>query len=207
MRLIVAAPVALVLLLLAGCGSMSMGSMGSMGSRDSVSAHPSEKSSTHVMSDGSTMSDAEMAAMEHAPSEAASMVCSEEIRDAVKTLFRLSGTPSSTHSWSDGLYDCTYQLPQGQLHLSVKDLSAEPAGRNYFDALKTRLAPVSKLKGMESFGLPAFETAAGDVVFLKDSRTLRVDASGVPADALPAGYSAAEAAYSLAASVIACWTE
>lgn len=135
------------------------------------------------------------------------MICGPEIQGAVKRTFALSSEPSSAKDWSNRLFSCDYQVPGGQLHLTVKDLSKALSGRAYFDTLRSQLAPVTRIVGMESFGFPAFETASGNVVFIKDHKTLRVDASKLPADALPDGFTRAETAYSVASAVVACWSE
>ena len=141
------------------------------------------------------------------PSGAAQMICSDEIRDAVVRSFRLVRPPASSHGWAHHLYRCTYRLPRGDLRLSVYDAVDEATGTTHFAELRSELDGATSIKGMQSFGFPAFQTEDGNVVFLKDGKTLRVDASAVPAAALPAGFSAEQSAYSVAAAVLACWTE
>jgi hypothetical protein len=60
---------------------------------------------------------------------------------------------------------------------------------------------------MAGFGFPSFETPRGDVVFLKDHKTLWVDATRLARSDLPDGATRAHVAYGVAAAVIACWTE
>ena len=60
---------------------------------------------------------------------------------------------------------------------------------------------------MANFGFPAFETRRGDVVFIKDHKTLWVDASRLAPERLPADLTPADVAYGVAAAVIGCWTE
>lgn len=143
------------------------------------------------------------------PSTTAAMICGSEIRGAVRRMFALTGQPVSTPHWSksDRLFSCTYQLPHGRLALSVQDSLDAKTGRNYFDGMRRRLTGAKPLRGMENFGFPAFKTASGRVLFLKDGKTLQVDASILPARALPKGYSHEDAAYAVASAVIACWTE
>lgn len=203
MRVKILATMAAAAVLATGCGSASP----SPGTARGPSHVPS-----HRMSDGSTMSDADMKDMGHdtsgaQPSKSASMICGAEIRDAVKRTFGLRTSPSSSKDWSNRLFSCDYQVPGGQLRLSVKDLSSAQPGRAYFTGLRSRLGPVTTIVGVQSFGFPAFETADGNVVFIKDHKTLRVDASGLPARALPDGYTRAETAYSVASAVIGCWSE
>ena len=91
--------------------------------------------------------------------------------------------------------------------LSVKDLDSAGPGRAYFDDLRRSLPVATTVKGVASYGFPAFETTHGDVVFLKDHKTLWVDAGRLTRADLPAGTSREDAAYGVAAAVIACWTE
>lgn len=191
--------------LLAGCGSHHA-------HEAMAGAKATATSGTHVMSDGTVMDDSQMPGMDMStkqaePSAAAAMVCGDETAGAVQRSFAVAKRPSGLHSFSDQLYRCSYQLPGGDLRLSVKDLSAAAPGQAYFDQLRQELKPVQPIKGVESFGFPAFETARGDVVFLKDHKTLWVDATRVADSDLRPGTTRAEAAYGVAAAVIACWSE
>jgi hypothetical protein len=205
-------------LLLGGCGEQAPAGSGS------------SQGGTHVMPDGSTMSDAEMkgmAGMDHGsadghgegemdhgmdmaatsgPSAAAAMICSDEIAATVQNVFGLDEKPVPLDGWADRTYRCTWELPGGDLRMQVKDLTEAGPGRAWFDALQARL-DARPIKGLQSLGFPAFETGSGDVGFLKDHKTLWVDASRVPASDLPDGMTRTEAAYGVAAAVVACWTE
>jgi hypothetical protein len=144
------------------------------------------------------------------PSQTARMVCEEhEIRDAVKRSFQMSGEPTSTHTWSkaDRVYSCRWSVPKGTLKMTVQDAGDPTAGRAWFDRLRGRLDGAQAIRGMDNFGFPAFQTRAGDVVFIKDGKTLHVDATGLPDASLPRGFTRPEVAYSVASAVIGCWTE
>lgn len=141
------------------------------------------------------------------PSATASMICGREIGDAVRRAFRLARPPLGMHSWTHRSYRCTYPLAHGDLRMSVKDLAGARPGRAYFDRLRARLPGATPIAGLANFGFPAFETARGDVVFIKDHKTLWVDATRVAGSDLPAGTTRQDAAYGVAAAVIACWTE
>jgi hypothetical protein len=173
----------------------------------------SKSTANHRMPSGITMPDADMSetdqggAGDAGPSQAARMVCSEEIRDAVARTFGLAQAPRSTGDWSHGVFTCRYRLPGGPLIVSVQDATNEGAGRAYYTSLRTRLTGARDIEGVESFGIPAFETPVGNVAFLKDGKTLRVDASHVAKASLPVDFSTSEAAYGVAAAVIGCWTE
>jgi hypothetical protein len=202
-----AAVLAALPLLLASCGSGSSASRGA----------------THVMPDGTVMSgsampgmdpssDDDMAVHEHGegasgPSATASMICGDEIRDAVGHNLALRRVPAGLHSWQARTFSCTYQLPGGDLRLSVKDLDAAKPGRAYYDALRARLSRPRTIRGLANLGFPAFETTHGDVVFIKDDKTLWVDASRLGDTGLPEGRTREDVAYGVAAAVIACWKE
>ncbi|HEY3529327.1 MAG TPA: hypothetical protein VGK78_09260 [Nocardioides sp.] len=197
---VLAAAAAVLPIVLAACGS----------------SRSSEPAATHVMPDGRTMSGSAMPGMAPSmgsdgsgagPSSAAAMICGSETRDAVRRTLGLDRAPVGLHAWQPPLFTCTYQLRSGALRLSVRDLAAAAAGRESFARLRTRLPGATRIRGVESFGFPAFETARGDVVFLKDHKTLWVDASRLGSSALPAGTSRQDVAYGVAAAVIACWSE
>jgi hypothetical protein len=205
MRHRTAATLAALPLVLAGCGTSS----GSSGS---------DAGATHVMPDGSTMSGSSMGASdgssmsadeasEKEPSETASMICSDEIREAVAHTLLLEEAPEGLHSFSDQLFRCSYLLDAGELRLSVKDLDTAGPGEAYFESLRRQLPGPTTIKGLANFGFPAFETRHGDVVFIKDHKTLWVDASRLQTKRLPAGMTRQDVAYGVAAAVIGCWTE
>jgi cytosine/adenosine deaminase-related metal-dependent hydrolase len=138
------------------------------------------------------------------------MVCEEdEIRDAVKRTFRMDSDPTSTHTWSAAsrMYTCRWAVPHGTLTMTVHDATDPRTGRRFFDRLRGRLDGARPLGGMDNLGFPAVSTRAGDVVFLKDGKTLHVDATRLPDASLPRSFSRPEVAYSVAAAVIACWKE
>lgn len=183
-------------LVLSGCGSGHTNATNNAGG-------------THVMAGGGVMSDSEMAAMSTSanPSAAASMICDAEVAQSVQRTFALPTAPLGRHTWVDQTFRCQYQLPHSTLRLSVKDLDAEPQGGAHFVTLRHKSPGASPIRGLQNFGLPAFETPNGSVAFLKDHRTLLVNAEGVATRDLPPGFTRAAVAYSIAASVVACWSE
>lgn len=189
------AALAAVGLLASGCGA---------GDR----ADPPSATAKHSGHDEPSMAGMDMGSAE-GPSDPASMICGREIGDAVKRTFAMTRQPTSKHTWaaSDRVYSCSWAVPRGTLEMSVQDSVELKAGRAYFDKLRGSVAGARTINGMESFGFPAFSTVRGDTVFLKDGKTLRVDASSLPQAALPPGFSRSEVSYGVAAAVIACWSE
>jgi uncharacterized protein YceK len=184
--------------LVSGCGS----STSTRDASSQASASPSHRA-------GTQMKDMDMSSSAK-PTGTATMVCREdEIRDAVRRTFSLTSQPRGTEKWvaKDRLFSCTYTLPGGPLVLTVQDATDARAGHAYFERLRTQVHGARRISGMENFGFPAYQTQAGDVLFLKDGKTLHVDATGLSVASLPAGYDRADAAYSIASAVIGCWTE
>lgn len=142
------------------------------------------------------------------PSMTATMVCGGEIRGDVAKALESGSVPAGTSTWSAGRqYVCTFATAAGPLVLAVNDATSIARGVDYYGQEKARLAPTQRLIGLASFGLPAFETTRGVVAFLKDGKTLKVDATSLRPDHLPSGQTRLDVAYAVAADVIGCWSE
>ena len=141
------------------------------------------------------------------PSAPAKIICGDEIRTAIPVTQGLPATPRSTSTWADQIFTCSYTVGGGTLALSVEDSPDTESGSAYFADLQSRLPGAQALPEAATMGLPSFATPDGNVAFLKDGKTLRVDASGLPATSLPTGSSSGEVAYAVAAAVVGCWTE
>jgi hypothetical protein len=150
---------------------------------------------------------AEAIATGDTPSKSAQMICGTETRANIATLLALTSPPAAKATWADHIYTCTYQLAVGALVLSVTESADLPKARIYFDALRVHLGNTKPLAGMASLGFPAYETTTGTVVFLKDNKTLEVNASALPARVGPEGSSPADFAYTIATDVLACWSD
>lgn len=140
------------------------------------------------------------------PSVSARMVCGPEIRRDVTMVLALPTPPAARTTWTNNLYTCAYQLPTGRLLLSVKDAYDHASAVAYFASLSQHLGTTSTLTGMSALGLPAFEAAGGVVVFLKDDKTLEVDASDLRGQVIPDHQTPSDLAYTVATDVLGCWT-
>jgi hypothetical protein len=202
--------------ILAGCGSS--------GTSSATSSGASQPSGTMTMSDGSVMSDSQMKAMKSpsptgmdmsadnkkvGPSSVAKLICGDEIAGTVKSTFGLKARPTGSGTWvaSTREYTCRYPLAHSVLTLSVKDLDGNAQGRPYFDRLEKKIPGAHPIKGLEDLGFPAFENNRGQVGFLKDGKTLLIDATDVSASDIPKASSRTVVAYGVGAAVIACWKE
>ncbi len=135
------------------------------------------------------------------------MVCGDETRTNIVRILSLPVPPRTTDKWAEKLYTCTYALPAGPLVLSVKETPDPAAARVYFDGLRRSTASARPIEGMANLGLPAFQSTAGSVAFVKDSFVLTVDATTLPATLGPHSVSRSAFAYEIATAVLACWSE
>ncbi|WP_157597386.1 hypothetical protein [Streptacidiphilus rugosus] len=147
------------------------------------------------------------AAQATAPSATALMVCSPEIRKDVTKILTPANAPTTTTTWTDHLYTCTYHLPTGQLVLTVKESPDAASATSYFEALRTRLGRTTPLTVAQALGNPGYESPGGTVVILKDGKTLRVDATRLPAASGPHHLSRSDLAYEIASDILGCWNE
>ncbi|HST46919.1 hypothetical protein [Jatrophihabitans sp.] len=156
-----------------------------------------------TMAPGQSMAGMTMAPAANVPSEAAAMVCSQDIRDQVRTVLQLDAPAPVQSSWRDKLYTCSYTLPMGRMVLSVKESADKPAAREYFEGLRGQLGSTEPLLGL---GEQAYATKTGIAVVLKDNMTLRVDTTGLPAVFGPQQQRRTDLAYEIASDVLGCWT-
>jgi len=185
---------------LAGCGQ-SVG----------ASAPQAAGQGSHRMPDGTVMNDADMGGVHSTdaagPSSAAAMICGPETHHALQQSLGLAAAPHSSSSWANGVYTCTYHLAGGDLVASVQDATDQAAGQRYFDSVRSRTPGLHEIGGVQGFGLPAYADGHGIVLFLKDGKTLEVDATHLPDTVGTYHQSPNDVAYGLAASVVACWSE
>jgi len=195
-----------VLMLGAGCGTTDAATPSAGGSADAASSlagHAHEEAG-HDEGHAAAHGDG---GQPSGPSEAAAMICTDEIAEAVRRSFALDTVPERHDTWEPPHYQCDYHVGGSRLHVSVHDAEAAAAGRAYFRDTRGGLPGVTTIKGVKSFGFPAFESRDGLVGMMKDGKTLLVDAQEVPAGDLPRGFTRTEVAYSVAAAVMGCWTE
>ncbi|WP_395398529.1 hypothetical protein ACHMXB_11915 [Arthrobacter sp. UC242_113] len=184
-------------LLLSGCAAAA-GSTGRAGTA-SAPPPPSSRAATHS-------GDQHAQTQSSGPSEASKMVCGQETKDDISSILALEQAPHAVDEWADSTYTCTYHLADGLLVISVKESPAPAAARKYFDALQGKLE-AAPIKGLANLGFPAAQTPDGSVVFLKDSSTLHVNATGLPPAVGPQKVAPTDFAYQVATTILACWKE
>lgn len=174
----------------------------------------SNPESAHVMPDGTTMSGAEHEdheaahENEHGPSAAAQMICAGQVVTAVTNVLGLGSEVSPSSSWEKPMFTCTYEIDGKPLVLSVHDATNQAQGDEYFVGLQNSTDNAATIEGTLGLGMQSFSTGEGIVAFMRDGKTLLVDAT-----ALPTGLGAdktttqSQAAYAIATAVLLCWVE
>ena len=163
-----------------------------------------------TMADGRVMDRADMQSISRGgaaaakPSASTAMICNAETHKAIAEVLRLPHSPTSSSSWADDVYTCTYRLAIGNLVVSTKQSHDATTARRYFAAARGRLAPTETLYGL---GAAAYGNRAGIVVLVKDDDTLTVDARGLPAVFGPENSKRYDFAYQIASDILGCWTD
>ena len=192
---------AVVSLLMTGCAAPA-----------SDSRPSPDPEASHSMPDGTEMSGSEHGAEESehentdGPSDAARMICAGQVVGDVTDVLGLDGELSPSSSWDKPMFTCTYDIDGNPLVLSVHDATDVDEGKKYFVALKESYGNAEEIKGMAGLGMPSFSTGDGIVAFVRDGKTLLVDATALSNGLGPDGTrTQSEAAYTLASAVLVCW--
>jgi hypothetical protein len=167
-------------LAIAGCGSSSSSSSAGSGATTSLAGHPAGAD----------------------PSVSAQMICSTEARTDIAASLGVKATVSKP-TWINHLYSCTYTYPNGVLTLSVKELDTAAQTTQTYNAFAAQLG---RRPDVVSFGQGAFITRNGSVIVRKDFKVLDVDVSKLPLKFGSPPQDRANAALSVAATVMGCWT-
>ncbi|MDJ0318933.1 hypothetical protein [Pseudarthrobacter sp. PS3-L1] len=141
------------------------------------------------------------------PTEAAAMVCGDEVKKDMATRLGLPEAPHSASTFKDQIYTCTYHMSEGDFVISVKETPSREAAQTYFEALRVEVPNATDIKGLENLGFPAYKNDAGSVVFLKDNMILHVNATDIKTTVGPDHITPEAFAYQTATTILACWKE
>jgi hypothetical protein len=137
------------------------------------------------------------------PSTQTRMICAPEAQEDLAKTLGLATVAPPVPVWRAGVYSCNYGYANGSFTLSVRQLPDPAHAGAAANVLARQLSSRTELQGL---GARAFTTASGGVVVQKDNDVLVVDVLrlpdrfGVPAD------TRANAAISIAATIMGCWT-
>jgi hypothetical protein len=189
-------------LLTSGCAGAAAGATDGSGPRP-----------FHVMPDGTEMPGSEHDAHApggmdaDAPSEAAQMVCAGSVVTAVTKILGLSSEPSPTSEWDAPMYSCSFDVDGDPLLLTVHDVADAAEGEAHFADAQQRPG-AREIEGLLGLGMPSFSTGDGVVGFLRDGKTLLVDATALPDGLGPDGTRTQDqVAYAVASAVLTCWVD
>ena len=181
-------------------------SEGDMSGSDMAHDDMTHDDMTHDSSGGDMTHDsAASGGTEGEPSEAAAMICSPEIRDAIASVLALPAPVEGEDSYMHGHYSCTYDLEGGPLELSVHEAADADEAQAYADSVRSDYGTAEDIEGLANLGFPAYRTAEGAVVFVKDTMALVVDAREIAVSDAGDAPTRTDAAYQIATNVLACW--
>lgn len=200
------AAIAVGALLLTGCATSAAEPAGTAAPVASEAA----PAPSHTMPDGTVMTGAEHGAHGSAaaaePSHAATMVCGGQVETAIASMLGLDDPAAPTSTWVAPTFTCTYDVDGAPLVLTVHDATDVAEGEAHFAAEQARLG-ADEIEGMLGLGLPSFSTGDGVVGFLRDGKTLLVDATRLPATLAGGSMTPDGAAYAAASAVLVCWVD
>jgi hypothetical protein len=191
-------------LLLAGCaqGAPAATSTAPLTAESSAAA----SASTDPAAAASSAAEASRAAAQYAanrPTDAARMVCGDEIVRLVTGALELPARPVPRATWADHVYTCTYPLAKGPLVLAVAVAPSDAAAATVLATMRQE----KKADTVEqAVGQTAFSSDDGVIVSVKDNMVLLVDPSRLPDDLGPVHEHRIDLARILTVAVFNCWT-
>jgi hypothetical protein len=131
------------------------------------------------------------------------MICQPEAADEIASALGVQTSTPPTSSWSNQVYSCRYQYPSGVMALSIKELPDEAATTAYYTAAQHSLPNFTP---EQVLGQQGFSGPDGSIYVRKDFKVLHVDVSALPDHIGPRPHSRADAAFTVAALIMSCWT-
>jgi predicted regulator of Ras-like GTPase activity (Roadblock/LC7/MglB family) len=131
------------------------------------------------------------------------MICSPEAQEDLAETLGLDAVSVSAPTWDAHVYTCDYRYADASFTLSVHQAADRSAASATFATLGRRLTRRMTLDGL---GQDAVTTANGSVLVQKDDDVLLVDVAKLPARFGVPPDTRANAAISIAATIMGCWT-
>ncbi|MEY2583632.1 MAG: hypothetical protein QOE09_3481 [Ilumatobacteraceae bacterium] len=129
------------------------------------------------------------------------MVCGEEGQSELGAVINVPGVSVTKPTWTDHLYQCTYQYPSGAFTVSVKELPSIASTVDYFASLKGTHTGAQPL----ALGQDGFVASDGTSVVRKDNKVLVVDVAKLPEKFGATSLSRTNASMSIATTLLGCW--
>jgi hypothetical protein len=137
------------------------------------------------------------------PSASAKMICQKEAQGDIASSLNVTAHVSvPTWNESQHLYSCVYAYSDGNVVLSVKEMSNEAETTAYFNGIIKKYGTTDALIGL---GQGAWVLKNGDVVARKDYKVLFVNAQGIPAQ-FSTLLKRSDTSISIATAIMGCWS-
>ena len=137
------------------------------------------------------------------PSVSSKMVCEAETQAEMAQSLGVQAQVS-TPTWTNHVYTCQYQYPNGSFTLVVKELSSTAETTAYYDGLGAQLG---RRADRIALGQGAFLTTSGSLVVRKNYKVMLVDVTHLPAQFGNPPQAPADVALSVAATIMTCWKD
>jgi hypothetical protein len=137
------------------------------------------------------------------PSESAAMICQPEATGEVAIALGVKTTTAPSATWTDHVYACRYVYQDGVMVLSVKDLVDQAATTAYLTTAQQSLPSSTAVRVL---GQDGFAGPDGSLYIRKDFKVLHVDVSALPENVGDPPRKRADAAFTVAAVIMSCWT-
>jgi len=161
---------------------------------------PSQAASGHTTGTGTA---AQASAAADAPSQSAKMICQPEVADEIASALGVQPSKPPTPTWANQLYSCRYTYPTGVMVLSIKELPDDATTGTYYTAAQNSLPSHTPVQVL---GQDGFVGPDGSTYVRKDFKVLHVDVSKLPDSFGQPPTSRADAAFTVAAVIMSCWT-
>jgi hypothetical protein len=131
------------------------------------------------------------------------MICQPEAENEIYAALGVQPSQPPTPTWADHLYSCRYVYKSAVMVLSVRELSDAAATSAYYTSVQNSL---SSHVSTNVLGQDAFTGPDGSIFVRKDFKVLHVDVAGLPDRFGQPPYTRADAAFTVAAVIMSCWT-
>lgn len=137
------------------------------------------------------------------PSASARMICQPEAVAEIAAALGVQTSTPPTATWSGQVYSCRYVYPTGVMLLSIKELPDQATTTADFTAAQQSLTSHTPIQVL---GQNGFAGPDGSLYVRKDFKILHVDVSQLPDHIGEPPYTRADAAFTVAAVIMSCWT-
>jgi hypothetical protein len=138
------------------------------------------------------------------PSISAKMICEKEAQADIASSLGIKATRVTQPTWirAQHVYSCTYVYPNGNIVLSVKEMSSASETTAYYNSIVKQYGTIQPLTGL---GQGAWVLKNDDVVVRKDYKVLLVNVAGIPKKFQPL-LTSSDVAINVAVSIMGCWS-